>query len=221
MAINKYIDEGGKGGGKGVFNSKNFGLYTYCHQNPVIAIDPDGNDVILLNDPKAAALSGHNGVLIGNEKSGWTYYAKNGYASNTTMISNNKIPENSGVSFKSLSDFEKTQPKLDKHNYSNRVRLETTEAQDNKMIEKANETINTPYNVPRVINPITGETLQENCADFTGDVLDAANSVSDKKRNAINGDFYGPIMDGYTVPNRQFKSVKENNNLSTKPSFGD
>ncbi|MFW5804551.1 MAG: hypothetical protein ACOCWG_04915, partial [bacterium] len=29
--------------GKGVYDSKNLALYTYCHQNPMIMVDPDGN----------------------------------------------------------------------------------------------------------------------------------------------------------------------------------
>jgi hypothetical protein len=37
-----YLQGGGKDTGEGVFNSKNLGLYTYCHQNPLIMIDPDG-----------------------------------------------------------------------------------------------------------------------------------------------------------------------------------
>ena len=36
------MDAGGKGG---VFESKNLSLYSYAHQNPIIMLDPDGNEV--------------------------------------------------------------------------------------------------------------------------------------------------------------------------------
>jgi RHS repeat-associated protein len=47
MAIEKYIDEGGKGGyNGGIFNSKNLSLYCYSYQNPIVMFDPDGNYVL-------------------------------------------------------------------------------------------------------------------------------------------------------------------------------
>jgi len=43
-ALGRYLQAGGKATSEGVFNSKNLGLYTYCFQNPVILIDPDGRE---------------------------------------------------------------------------------------------------------------------------------------------------------------------------------
>jgi len=34
---------GKNGGYDGALNSKNLALFSYCHQNPMIMIDPDGN----------------------------------------------------------------------------------------------------------------------------------------------------------------------------------
>jgi hypothetical protein len=41
MAIGKYLDAGGKG----VFDSKKLSLFSYCGQNPLIFIDPDGRNL--------------------------------------------------------------------------------------------------------------------------------------------------------------------------------
>ncbi len=46
--LGRYLDAGEKdmssgGGHAGILDSKNMGLYTYCHQNPMIMVDPDGN----------------------------------------------------------------------------------------------------------------------------------------------------------------------------------
>jgi len=45
-ALGRYLQAGGKDTSESVFNSKNLGLYTYCHQNPLIFMDPDGNNPI-------------------------------------------------------------------------------------------------------------------------------------------------------------------------------
>lgn len=52
--------------------------YNYVLLNPVNAIDPDGNDVILLKAPKGAMGFGHAAMLVGNEIDGWRYYSKEG-----------------------------------------------------------------------------------------------------------------------------------------------
>ncbi len=52
--------------------------YAYCLNNPMNAIDPDGKDVIVLNNPNGAEGFGHMAVLVGNDKDGWTYISKEG-----------------------------------------------------------------------------------------------------------------------------------------------
>lgn len=51
--LGRYLDVSEKdmssgGGYAGILDSKNMGLYTYCHQNPMIMVDPDGNIVITI-----------------------------------------------------------------------------------------------------------------------------------------------------------------------------
>jgi RHS repeat-associated protein len=52
--------------------------YNYCLNNPSNVVDPDGKDIIFIVDKEAASKNGHIAVLIGNEKTGWTYISMNG-----------------------------------------------------------------------------------------------------------------------------------------------
>ena len=56
--------------------------YAFVGNNPLNAIDPDGRDIVVLNygytpDPQHwnNHLVGHQAVLIGNDKDGWTYFS--------------------------------------------------------------------------------------------------------------------------------------------------
>ncbi|HSH64813.1 MAG TPA: RHS repeat-associated core domain-containing protein [Bacteroidia bacterium] len=53
--------------------------YTYCNNNPINAIDFDGRDIIVLRNSDGAHGSGHAAILVGNNKTGWTYISKDGY----------------------------------------------------------------------------------------------------------------------------------------------
>lgn len=52
--------------------------YAAFADNPINNIDPDGRDVIVLSDKDAAKHQGHQAVLIGDNKNGWTYISKDG-----------------------------------------------------------------------------------------------------------------------------------------------
>ena len=53
--------------------------YNYAGNMLINAVDPDGRDIIVLNDVDGANGAGHQAVLIGNEKDGWTYISKDGF----------------------------------------------------------------------------------------------------------------------------------------------
>ncbi len=86
--------------------------------------DPDGRDGILLNRSWGAYLQGHNAVLIGNDKTGWTYYSKD------------DTHENNKIQFSSLDDFYKwnNSDKLKASlSYDKAYRVETTPEEDEVM----------------------------------------------------------------------------------------
>jgi len=186
-ALGRYLQAGGKATSEGVFNSKNLGLYTYCHQNPLIYLDPDGNDVILLNESKAVIGCGHNAVLVGNDKNGWTYFGKEG-------LNNNLF-----VSYKTLDDFKKSEQA---QKYDRAYGVNTSEAQDNAMIEYGKENVNSNYSLIEA-----GKT--DNCADLSADIIQAGNKVIDK--DAKNVYISKPKVFGATVPNFQYMGFKNGN----------
>jgi uncharacterized protein RhaS with RHS repeats len=89
--------------------------YVYCLNNPLKNIDPDGRDVIVLNDEDGAYGFGHNAVVVGNDDDGWTYYSYDGDGNYTTK------------NFESHSDFTKSDVAK---RYNRTVRFTTTKKQD-------------------------------------------------------------------------------------------
>ena len=52
--------------------------YAFVGNMPINAIDPNGKDIIVLNDLDGANGAGHQAVLIGDDVQGWTYVSKDG-----------------------------------------------------------------------------------------------------------------------------------------------
>jgi hypothetical protein len=102
--------------------------------NPIITIDPDGRDIIVLahgsrgDDPEAPHKPGHQAALIGNDKDGWKFYSydydegeNDGSGANSA---NNKYT--SGQYFKTLDDFKNSEYNTFKTDYDDGKGLTTS-----------------------------------------------------------------------------------------------
>jgi RHS repeat-associated protein len=57
--------------------------YNFVANTPLMAIDPDGKDIIILKNSSGAHNSGHGAVLIGDNENGWNYISKDGFEGST------------------------------------------------------------------------------------------------------------------------------------------
>ena len=176
-------------------------LYAYVLNSPLVHLDPDGHDGVILNASGLAGGYGHNASMVGNDKEGWTYFSKDG--SNTT---------NRAISFKTFSEFEKSTVS---GGYDRAFRVPTTPAQDAKMKAAGMKDYNKPYSVEakKDVNPITkqetGTNKSENCGDLTATVLGAGGVKIEKPTS------YVPGIGTFTSPNKQFDQVEKDNKSGT------
>ncbi len=179
----------------GVFNAVNMDVYHYAGNNPVKLVDPDGNDIILLNKSKGAIGHGHNGVLIGNDKNGWFYFSKDGAG---------KLNQNAKY-FKSLNDFIKSNLKDNNglNNYDRAYRVETSEDDDSKMIEEGFNIYDRDYSIVENLDNASN-TISQNCADLVADILEFIGlNIGKPKMDTPVGDV--------TKPNYQFENFIKSN----------
>ncbi len=121
-----------------------FNLFRYCGNDPVDFTDPMGLDYVLLNDSEAAFGHGHNAVVVGNDRDGWTYYLKDGKSGSTMKT------------FSKLAEFQKDEVSK---RYDRGIRIATTPEKDKAMRDFGNKNYDKKYDVQR-----------ENCADLTAEV---------------------------------------------------
>ena len=127
----------------GEFHSPYLGI----GNDPVNAIDPDGGDIIYLNDSKAVNHLGHAAVLIGNDKDGWRYLSMNGTGEGRSAVGDSKNADLGDIKYnkknKLGNDFRGTGLKSheviklvnssninEKHHYDRAIRIRTNTAED-------------------------------------------------------------------------------------------
>jgi len=185
----------------------NISPYAYVANNPINAIDPDGRDIIVLNDPKGAGNRGHSAILIGNDKTGWQYISK--YASRgdnyIDLFKGSPSIVNNPERFKTLEAFREAQnddPYYGK--YTQEVRFSSDTKQDKKAEKAALKSAESWYHF-----------LFNNCVDAVSAGLKAAGfnpgySGSGKETDVMI-DFMSPI------PNSRFQRIQENNSKQNIP----
>ena len=172
--------------------------------NPISAVDPDGNDIIYLNHSTGASGFGHSAVLIGNNKDGWRFVSKEGReryidkngekAKRGTMATGGKstilvLPEADGV--EKFTTLKQALNHSDIKHYDRAIRYKTTTDQDNKAFKVAVESGNTKYHF----------TLN-NCSHCAGDALNSA---------GYNPGYIDPTYRSYGSPSGPPASVVPNN----------
>ncbi len=113
-------------------------LYEYVGGDPAGNMDPAGMDVVVLLSPKEASKMGHTAVLIGNNRTGWDYYSKNGKTGG--LFGGN---EGRHEHYRSLRAFLNSKGHCKR--YPERIEIPTTPCQDRAMEGYAKKHVYTPY----------------------------------------------------------------------------
>ncbi|OGX87431.1 hypothetical protein BEN47_10915 [Hymenobacter lapidarius] len=157
--------------------------YIGIGNNPIKYVDPDGRDVIVLNQTGGASGLGHAALLIGNDKDGWDLFSKNGTEQNFTAYGVGSH-DDIGVHYNSLDDFFTKTIAQKKTVYDRAIRIKTSIVQDNRMRVAARAQINTKYSV-----------IGASCATTVEDALSAADP---KLQFGLDLEF---------APNRRFEQL--------------
>lgn len=170
--------------------------YLAMGNNPIIFADPDGRDIVLVNDGKTLFGLGHMAMLIGNNKDGWTYYSKGGReggsseGSSNNAISGGPAATTKFIPYSSLNQFFKDQSR-----YTDYVYIKSDN--DGIMRKTAEREVTSRYNL-----------FVNNCADAVTATLEAG---------GINGgiDFYSTLLD--MAPSVRINTIAMRNDTQVRP----
>jgi RHS repeat-associated protein len=169
--------------------------YQYAANSPVMAVDRNGDSIIVLQDWEGASLgAGHSAVLIGGDDVGWKLYSKNG--GEYVAFGESKDPQAGGdlESFKTLSDFQMSarDPGQLQGRYDNALLIPTSPEEDKKARAAAEKQVKSDY-------LLTGAS----CITVVRDALEAAGKLP-----VVAKDLSGkPIKGLSSIPNVAFKQI--------------
>lgn len=93
-----------------------FELYSYTGNNPIMFTDPTGMSkddiIVLLSNSQTGHLTGHQAILVGNDKNGWTYFSLDGDSFNYEGNDQYTI-----ANFSSLNEFANSEHNTFKNDY--------------------------------------------------------------------------------------------------------
>jgi len=189
--------------------------YNYVANSPIIAIDPDGKDIIVLSAPKGANEFGHAALLVGSEATGWRLYSKNGTKELFGTFGFSDDDPEPGIPFNSLSEFANSPSnfygKTDGSvKYESGYRIKTSADLDQAVMKAAEEEVKSFYNV-----------LCNSCIDVVSDPLSSRKVQDQAKKDGISLDpGYETHEDARTgekfktlnpIPNIRYKTIIKNN----------
>jgi len=197
--------------------------YAFVANNPLNYIDPDGRDIVVLNDPKGANGAGHQAVLVSDGKGGWNYVSKDAFKG---AIPYGAKPVVTVQNFKSIEEFAKSSHNLvqddqgnilldEKGNkqqrYTKAYLITTDPKTDPASFEAAKTEANSNYNLGL-----------DDCSHVCTEALEAAKTAEGKQVKSgetnpqviIPGTKYTPpvISPDYNfTPNEKQKAIEEQN----------
>ncbi|MBU3678819.1 MAG: hypothetical protein FGM32_04330 [Candidatus Kapabacteria bacterium] len=167
--------------------------YQYAGNEPVMALDRNGDSIIVLQDWEGAHGAGHSAVLIGGDDKGWKLYSKNG--GEYVAFGASKDPQAGGdlESFKTLSDFQMSarDPGQLQGRYDNALLIPTSAEDDKKAGAAAEKQVKSNYLLAGA-----------SCITVVHDALEAAGKLP------VLGSLFGSPVRGLSpVPNVAFKQI--------------
>lgn len=187
--------------------------FNYVNNNTINNIDPDGRDIIVLSAPGHVSNLGHAAVLIGNPKTGYYYYSKNGTTKNKGAYGPSDKNPVKGKYFRTLKAFELSKDNADKEgSYTRLYEIKTDAETDKQMKEAAEEAVVSDYNV-----------VYASCIDVASRAL-----VAGGLNPGYTPDAYNPNSYLTPTPNLRFSFIINNNrggrvinlpNYTPKPQY--
>ena len=175
--------------------------YVFVNNMPIWAIDPDGNDIIILSAPSGANGMGHGAILIGNDTDGWKFYSKNGVGEHTSGNSKGSkgasVIANLGDNFANLKDFANSENNFHDGEvyYTSAFRITSSKSVDKKMTTAALKQVKKDYDL-----------TDASCIDVCSDALTVGGFDPGRKATNTSGGVTIP-----DIPNVRFAEITDNN----------